>query len=769
LVVAINVFIFVKFNSSEFSSNFTSMVQNLPSALILSFVFFAAAFGMWLLILYKELWLQYFSESLYVRSVPVLFVLAVTGFQAGLIFLLPNTKPVESVSKNIWKTTLLIYIGFLLIGGFIALTGIGFTFDNVGLNWGTPGVPISFAQVNLVFAIGSLFALGLYIVETFIKINKTILEVLVFISLWIVAVLLWSNQTMSPSHFAPVTTAPNFETYPYSDAALFDRAAMRLVTGVGLGDKLIRRPLYVGLLAIFHSIGGLSYDGAISIQILFLAFIPSLLYLLTRFLSNPTAGVIAGGLIILREANAIRLSGEIPTAHAKLMMSDLPAMLGIIALTYACVVLFKKEKPDIWQSLVIGGILGLIMLLRAQVIVLLPLIILLIIVQRKFGKSAFIEIGLVMAGFILVVTPWVWRNWNITGSFELGDYGEKALLARNYSINLAEYPTPLQSETPAEFSNRLSGEIISYITGHPDDVAYFISNHFLHGLATSAVFLGPAYSNETPSAVVSRYQFWGEWNGSLPGVTLPSLLINFAALAFGIALMQARQKNIGWYPFLFFLVYQAGNAVARTSGWRFSLPVDWIIVFYVSVGLAYLPSMLTKAERMDTDSLVGGTGFSSWSRAALFLLLFFAGLSLPLADNFISKRNFGEVTQDAKEALMSRNILTSVQMDNFLSQKDTVVISGLDLYPRYFRPNGNIYIADMPEDFRYLHFWLLQNDDVQVLLPRDKPPEFFPHAATVVVFGCSNGDYTRALIVGIQTGQGWEFVFAEPMPELYCQ
>ena len=769
LVITGNVFLFIKLKSSETSSAFNVKIQRLRPALMLSYIFFAAAFGMWLLILYKEFWFNYFSEALYVRSIPVLFVAAVTCFQAGLIFLIPNLNSVVSVPKNVWKTTLVVSSVFLFIGMFIAFTGIGFTYDNVGLNWGTPGVPVSFTQVNFMFAFGCLFTLALYIIKTRIHVNKTVLDIFIFISLWIVAVLLWSSPIMSPSHFAPVVTAPNFETYPYSDAALFDRAAVRLATGIGLDDKLIRRPLYVGLLAIFHLIGGLSYDGAISIQILFLAFIPAVLYLLTKYLSNITAGILAGGLIILREANAIRLSGEIPTAHAKLMMSDLPAMLGIIALVYACVLLFRRDKQDIWQYLIVGGILGLIILVRAQALVLLPLIIILIIAQQKLSKSALLGTGFVIAGFILVLAPWVWRNWKITGGFELGDYGEKVLIARNYSSNITEYPSRLSGETQTEFSKRLSDQIVSYISQHPGEVTYFISNHFLHGLATSAVFIAPAYSNETPEMIVSHYQFWDEWSGSLPGNTLPALFINLAILAFGIALMQARRKNVGWYPLLFFLVYQAGNAVARSSGWRFSLPTDWIIILYFAIALAYLPSRLIEAESVGLSSAVERTGLLIPFRPAFFLLLFFVGFFLPLADKFIPQRSFKDVTQETIDALVEKNIVPAVQLDDFLMQKDAVIISGIDLYPRFFRPNGNIYIADMPEDFRYLHFWLIQDNDNQVVLRHEKTPEFFPNAATVTVFGCSDGNYIDAKIVGIQTAQGFEFVFAEPVSILNCQ
>ena len=179
------------------------------------------------------------------------------------------------------------------------------------------------------------------------------------------AVLFWSHQTISPSHFSPAPSAPNYEYYPYSDAAIFDRMSYHLLSGVGFSDVLIRRPLYVGLVALFHKVGGVDYEGTVFVQILFLALLPSFVYLLTTKLSNRLAGFTAGGLIVLREMNAIALSGKIVASHAKLIMSDLTATLGIVVFVYACILLFKNTWRDKWLLLIIGASLGLLALVRA--------------------------------------------------------------------------------------------------------------------------------------------------------------------------------------------------------------------------------------------------------------------------------------------------------------------------------------------------------------------------------------------------------------------
>ena len=78
----------------------------------------------------------------------------------------------------------------------------------------------------------------------------------------------------------------------------------------------MRRPLYVGVLALFHRIVGGNYDNTMFLQVLLLALIPGLVFLVTAKLSTRMAGMISGGLIVLREKNSIALSGEIVTSHA---------------------------------------------------------------------------------------------------------------------------------------------------------------------------------------------------------------------------------------------------------------------------------------------------------------------------------------------------------------------------------------------------------------------------------------------------------------------
>ena len=123
---------------------------------------------------------------------------------------------------------------------------------------------------------------------------------------------------------------------------------------------------------------------------------------------------------------------------------------------------------------------------------------------------------------------------------------------------------------------------------------------------------------------------------------------------------------------------------------------------------------------------------------------------------------------ETQNTLIQNNILTPDQITQFLEQKNAILLSGIALYPRYYKPDGSIYLADMPEDFRYLHFWMINDDQIQIVLPREKPPEFFPHASTVSVLGCADGSFISAWAVVLKTEAGEQIILQEPARPLAC-
>jgi 4-amino-4-deoxy-L-arabinose transferase-like glycosyltransferase len=757
LIVLMSAAVLLNFRKprEEFSA-FAEKMITFKYRIVLSCLLMVAGTIIWVAVLFKSQWLFFINETTYLRLLPIVLYMVLLLFQAGLFLLLLTYERNRNNDgfHIILRLAFLAWVFFLLLWLFISVTRLGFIHDDVGLSWGPPGTPITFAQVNLVLAIGFLLWLGWLAIRS--SQHKVLLflfskmDWIIFIGLWLLAVLLWYNTTMSPTHFAPAPLLPNEEVYPNSDALIFDRASYHLLHGIGFDNQLIRRPLYVGMLALFHAVAGGNYEKTIFLQILVLALIPPLVYLLTFELSSRLGGLIAGGLILLREKNSIELSGLIVTSHAKLLMSDMMAMLGVILVLYLTVRLLNRKNYSNWAPAIAGVCLGLTTLIRAQVLILLPVLLLFLIISKKPMLTGFKISGLFLLGIVLAMLPWVWRNWNLTGTFVLDDRGEEKLLARNYSMTPFSMPARLEGETEREFSARLKADVITFIRTHPKDILFFVSNHFFRNLAVSAVYIAPAYPTDTPSMLVKNLPFWDDWAGYLHASGLP-LFINLTILAFGVGIAVANNKFAGLLPLAAFLVYGFGDALVRSSGWRFILPADWVILVYYSIALAYLPSeikyVFPAPIPVQADRPAIFLWKTSFSGAFIFFTLLLLGASVPAAEQLIHKSSYDGFLKNVKTDLSAQSNISPQEINTFLEQKGAVLLSGIALYPRYIRPGVNIHLADAPSGYKYLHFWLMNETDNQIVLPLEASPGGIPHTAIVSVLGCKEEAYISAYAV----------------------
>ena len=89
--------------------------------------------------------------------------------------------------------------------------------------------------------------------------------------------------------------------------------------------------------------------------------------------------------------------------------------------------------------MLIGGFLGLLCLLRSQAIVIIPVVLLLLILQRKYGwRGVLKESGFFLIGVILAISPWIIRNGIRTGDFALDQPSQAAIMAQRYASSVEE-------------------------------------------------------------------------------------------------------------------------------------------------------------------------------------------------------------------------------------------------------------------------------------------------------------------------------------------
>ena len=628
---------------------------------------FLLAISLFGLIISSQLWhLAQAANDPYVlgylgRLIPLLLLMGMFGFQN--LVLLPLMRYGwsdlrERISGKLMRTSGLLFVVILLLWALIALTRLGLTPDQIG--WDPPGVPVLAVQVWLASLIGLLF-LGLDHFVNASKLSRFLLpDVIVSLLIWGAAAFFWSQQPMAPDYFVLTPQEPNFELYPYSDAATHDVLAQRLLIGEGF-PGVARKPLYVIFLALLHSLSGQSYEGVALLQVMVIALIPVFIYWLTKSLHHRVSGIIAAVLIILREKNAIVLSGQIGVSHAKLLMSDLPAVLGVVLLTWMIVAWLSKPQTRQVYPLGVGGIFGLLLLIRPQIVVLLPAVALLILIlsrspikfvvgdlspdtgtevptTSKFRDLFFCRpalglqnLALMALGLGLTLGPWLWRSYQLTGEFVINDPNQNAFLTQQYSLTPGYGRVKrLPSEPDGEYTQRVDEYLTNFIKDNPGVVAGFIASHFSHNLVEMIVALPmspwvvqnpatdlfPYWSEKgerlwedccSVNAYVGAQPFWDQWHGTLSGAMVFSLVVNLAVIAIGLGVAFERRDIIGWIPLGVSLVYVLSTSVGRYSGWRLLLPADWAVFLYFAIGLGQIAfwalAYFTRKFTVDSDDV----------------------------------------------------------------------------------------------------------------------------------------------------------------------
>ncbi len=293
------------------------------------------------------------------------------------------------------------------------------------LGWNRLGAPLIETQVWLAWLLG----LGLFGLLAWMqtgpawarRMRPLGFDLLLGLLIWLAAVIAWQSVPLQPNWFVSSPTHPNFEYYPSSDARAYDASAQTALLGLGYrfyNAPYVRRSLLALYLTGLHLVGGQQYERVILLQIMILALLPVGIYWLIRALHNRAAGGMAAVLIILREANSIGLAGDITTSNAKLLMADLPATLMTVVFALLAIAWLQRIERRPLLALAAGGALGFSMLIRLETVVLAAPAALaaagILWPRRQF--KLWLQSGLLAAlGVLLVLAPWVARNYYLTG------------------------------------------------------------------------------------------------------------------------------------------------------------------------------------------------------------------------------------------------------------------------------------------------------------------------------------------------------------------
>ncbi len=618
-----------------------------------------------------------FTRAYFDRLLPAVIWLTFIIAQALILLLLVRfgTKPFAWLPRSkSFYISLGLFISFYL--GWIFIARAQLPTETRITGWNIASAPILDTQLFIAWIAGIIFIItGHVLLDKYPDISSKRLspikriDLLIFLLIWISSVIIWLRVPIQTNWFVSEPTQPNLEFYPTSDARVYDITAQTALVGEGyqfFETPFIRRPLHAAYLTVLHVVAGQDYESLVSLQVLILALLPPFIYLLTSSLHDRTAGIIAAVLVMLREANSIAISGRITTSHAKELLVDLPTTLGIVIFTYVVVRWFKEFNHRREYALIAGGTLGAVLLIRFEMILAFMVIaVVAYLVAKPAGgfRSWIKAILLFIFGLSIVILPWIYRNWALSGMVFLDSPLWRADLIQQRFQTLPELslsnvtpgavetststgalvtPMPTSStpittpaqpgllSTPIPTITTFEGEsrrALQFIISHPVQMAGYIVTHYLNSqmqaflilpsslriFDSTAAFLGHRslerfwYGCCSAVEYIRRLPYWRQWDGGIPTQAIIPLTINLLLIASGISATWNKHRWIGLTPAMIVISHFLLNAFFRNSGGRYILPVDWVGIVYFSIGLSSLTTRFF-GKFLDT------TGKENWNK-----------------------------------------------------------------------------------------------------------------------------------------------------------
>ncbi|MGE5374465.1 MAG: hypothetical protein ACM3XO_05355, partial [Bacteroidota bacterium] len=318
-----------------------------------------------------------------------------------------------------------------------------------------------------------------------------------------------------------------------------------------------------------------------------------------------------------------------------------------------------------------------------------------------------------------------------------------------------------------------------------DSILCFTPNHFLHNTIMSVLLLPTSpVLDDLRHTVKEAHPYWrADWDGTLDRTSLLFLAVDLFLIVLGVSVTWKYQRLPGIVPLAVFVFYNAANSLARTSGGRYLVPMDWIITIYFMAGILFLFTEAARVTHLRTISLFNpehqedttrSPGFA-WRRAIPILIaLFLAGSLVPLSEKLYPPRyagfNIPETVQERASQIRHAGLDVD-KLNAFLKSPGAEALVGRTLYPRSYKMGqGEISFYFYPftnMDFPRTGFFLIGPHGQDNIILAGGSPKYLPHTADALVIGCREQNYVDALMVIVLDKNGAVYT-RSPMPELAC-
>jgi hypothetical protein len=710
-----------------------------------------------------------FSE----RALPLLAFVILFSIQSTL-WLLALRFGVHKADFKARTPALIAFIILLFAFGFVSLTKLGVTPDPA--YWGEPGVPLLGWQLGLALILSFLLFFASINASTssarrvgtnfsllpFFKLNARWTDIIIDVLIWALAAGIWlsvPNAVLKNSFYFPIDPPANMPL-PYSDSAYYDYMAHSLLIGTDYVGEVPTRPLYIIFLTALHLLFGENYNLIIVGQTLVLASIPVVFYALGKKLHSRLAGVIIALIAIFREWTNLLVSSDTRVSNVKTLLVDTPTLLLILL---ACLFAFRwLERKDKGSAFIAGGIFGILLLLRTQSMLILPVVFVVAFLalhtEKRLSPKGMLWLTPMLVfslGVAVSVTPWLTHNYLRIGKFAFDAPFQYQVLASQYA-----YTGNLDFQAVDLANKSLSQILITFALKDPGFVAGFISNHFLATETGALLALPLIVPFNGLRAPINLY--WTSFDGTLAWYNILLLIGYLAFIAIGLGAAWKRWRWMGLLPLAFNLGYAAANGIGRFSGWRYDLPADWIAYFYFGIGFAEMLFWLAKvfgAQFSDTDYAdktdLAGNERNNFIHfvplAAAFVLI---GALPWIAESVNPPARYPELSPSVLQSQLAegQTAVSSEQIRAFGAQPEAITLQGRLLYPRTFGGNAGLVSATpwpsyAPRNYPRLGFKLLDQDVREVVFPDKGVRIENVQGFDVIVLGCQRENYIEARLL----------------------
>jgi hypothetical protein len=664
----------------------------------------------------------------------------------------------------------------LILTGLIALAAVFIACTGMGIGpgtqyWGKSGIPVLHWQVG-----GALVVMAaLFLLDRRFSNGKParVKDLAVFVLLWLAAFLLWQSIPTPVSRFVTASYPPNYTGYPYSDAGDYALEGQMILSGNGFPYGFLDKPFHLTLLAVISWLAGSDYARMMLLQTGLMALIPGLIYLLVSKISYRPAGITAATVVLFMQANNLAIADHVQATNVKMAMSEPLTSLLLILFALSVVDWWKAPNRSWLHAAVSGALLGLTALVRLNVLVIVPFVLLVWLFAFNIRSRRTWCAALVFVIFcVLGQIPWTMRNQVVNGN-AIDSYMSKVL-----GVVIKERINPIVDivhveKTPAPGTEQPVGTpSTGEPAARPNDWRTLTDSFVrtgLHNLTAVGLSLPASIYHEGLDETI-RHPYWDqEWNGTFTPYGQIMLAISLLAVALGFAASWKRSGVISLIPLLILLSYLLSNSVSMVSGGRYIVPVDWVLPSYFSMGMAGLTVWLFGLKPGQTAVPVDAPIYNKWLWLQLVLIL--AAACLPMSLSLFIPKEFKPADNAAVlSEIKSLNPewpagYSSNDLEKLIASPDASFKAGRVIFPRWMKTGegdtagrGSAFSA---LSFDHLSFSVISDDEYpfDAVLPVDAAVDPLPNASKVILAGCKTDAYFDTAVM----------IVLEPSPKTYIR